>query len=136
MYLSINGKIDSGNIDARNWSSNAESEINLKGAELKATKAVKGNDGNIWLTSLNNIIVEDAKMETVNLPGAENTAGGNVQLLAGQKVSVGTTDIDAVGNVDFISQGNDIVVDKTTIDTPKATNATTIIPMPTSAYGL
>ena len=125
MVISLNGDIQSGNIDMRNWSTynkstEDNSQINLKGATLKATKAIKGNnDGNIWLTALNNIVVEDAKMETVNLPGAENTAGGNVYLLAGQKISVGTTDIDAVGNVDFISQGNDIVVDKTTIDTPK-----------------
>ena len=120
MMISLNGAIDSGNIDVRNYSENTGSEINLLGANLKATRAVKGNDGNIWLTSVNKIVAEDSKFETVNATGAESrTDGGNIRFLAGKKVSVGTSDFDAVGNVDFISQGHDVVVDKTTVDAAK-----------------
>ncbi len=119
MLISVNGDIKSGNIDMRNYSDNANSEINLLGATLKATKAVKGNDGNIWLTSMNKIVDEGSKIETVNATGAENVDGGNVRFLAGKKVSVGTNDIDAVGKVEFISQGHDVVVDKSTVDAAK-----------------
>ena len=124
LFISVNGKINSGNIDIRNYSNHAESEINTKGAELKATKAVKGNDGNIWLTSVNKIVSEDSKFTTANAEGAESRNGGNIVFLAGKKVSVGTADMDAVGNVNITSQGHDVVVDKTAIDTPKDINIT------------
>ena len=120
MTININGDIKSGNIDIRNLSTDAASEINLKGATLKATKAVSGNDGNIWLTAANNVIIEDSKIETVNFSdAAASRNGGNVLITAGKKVSVGTTDIDAVGNFDAISQGYDVVIDKSTVDTAK-----------------
>ncbi len=124
MYLSVNGNIQSGNIDIRNWSTNSDAEINLNGATLKATKAVQGNDGNIWLTAPNRIINEHSKITTVNATGAENVEGGNVRALAGQKLSFGTNDIDAVGNVDLISQSYDAVLDKSTVDTAKDVNVT------------
>ena len=119
MVVSLNGALESGNIDIRNYSNNEASEINLNGATLKATKAVEGNDGNIWLTASNKIVTEGTKFETVNQTGAEERNGGNVRFLAGKKVSIGTADIDAVGNVEITSQGNDIAVDKSTIDTAK-----------------
>ena len=123
MVIQLNGDIKSGNIDVRNMSTHADSQINLKGATLKATKAVSGNDGNIWLTASNKVVLEDAKLETVNYSdAAASRTGGNVQIVGTKKVSVGTTDIDAVGNVDIISQGTDVVVDKTTIDTAKNVN--------------
>ena len=119
MLLSVNGDIQSGNIDMRNYSTHNDSEINLNGATLKATKAVKGNDGNIWLTAMNKIVDEDSKVTTVNMSGAESRNGGNVLFLAGKKVSVGTNDIDAVGNVNLTSQGHDVVLDHSTVDTAK-----------------
>lgn len=119
MVVSLNGALESGNIDIRNYSNNEASEINLNGATLKATKAVEGNDGNIWLTASNKIVTEGTKFETVNQTGAEDRNGGNVRFLAGKKVSIGTADIDAVGNVEITSQGNDIAVDNSTIDTAK-----------------
>ena len=119
MTIGLNGTITSGNIDVRNYSNNVASEINLKDATLKATKAVAGNDGNIWLTAVNKVVVEDSNFTTANAAGAENVAGGNVVVLAGQKASVGTSKINAVGDVKITSQGNDVVVDKTTITTPK-----------------
>ncbi|MBQ9245288.1 filamentous hemagglutinin N-terminal domain-containing protein [bacterium] len=125
LYLSVNGDIKSGNIDLRNYSTNDGSEINLNGATLKAVKAVKGNDGNIWLTSLNKIVTEKSKFTTENMEGAEDRNGGNVVFLAGKKVSVGTDDIDAVGNVNLTSQNHDVVVGKqSTIDTAKDVNIT------------
>ena len=119
MTIGLNGTITSGNIDVRNYSNNEASEINLKDATLKATKAVAGNDGNIWLTAVNKVVVEDSTFTTANAAGAENVAGGDLVILAGKKVSVGSSNIDVVGNVKMTSQGHDVVVDKTTITTPK-----------------
>ena len=125
MILSVNGNLESGNIDLRNYSTNANSEINLKDANLKAVKAVKGNDGNIWLTASNKIVVEDSTFTTQNLSSEAATRnGGNVQFLAGKKLSVGTSGINAVGNVDMISQGHDTVIDNTAITSAKDINVT------------
>ncbi len=123
MVISINGDLESGNIDLRNYSTNANSQINLNGAKLKAVKAVKGNDGNIWLTASNRIITEDSTFTTTNYnENAATRDGGNVRFLAGKKLSVGTGNINAVGNVDMISQGYDAVIDNTTINTAKDVN--------------
>ena len=123
MFISINGDIQSGNIDVRNYSTNEASEINLKGATLKATKAVKGNDGNIWLTASNKIVAEDTTFETANYSDeAASRDGGNVRFLAGKKVSVGTSKIDSVGNVDVTSQNYDVVLDKTEVAAAKDVN--------------
>ncbi len=120
MVITLNGEIEAGNIDIRNYSTDSNSQINLKGAVLKATKAVSGNDGNIWLTAANDIIIEDSTLETVNYSAeASSVSGGNVRLLAGNKVSVGTTDIDSVGNVIITSQADDIAFDASTIDAAK-----------------
>ena len=119
MTLAVNGDITSGNIDIRNYSTHDGSEVNLKGATLKATKAINGNDGNIWLTAANKVVVEDSNFKTANAAGAENVAGGDLVILAGKKVSVGSSNVDVVGNVKMTSQGHDIVVDKTKITTPK-----------------
>ena len=125
MVLSVNGELKSGNIDLRNYSTNTGSEINLKDANLKAVKAVKGNDGNIWLTASNKIVVEDSNFTTTNLSAdAASRNGGNVQFLAGNKLSVGTSKVNAVGNVDMISQKHDAVIDNTTITTAKDVNVT------------
>ena len=120
MVINLNGEIKSGNIDIRNYSTDAASEINIKGAILKATKAVSGNDGNIWLTAANKVVIEDADIDTVNYSAdAASRNGGNLLITAGEKVSIGSTDIDVVGNVDVTSQGFDVVIDHTTIDSAK-----------------
>ena len=123
MYISMNGDIQSGNIDVRNYSTDEASEINLKGATLKATKAVLGNDGNIWLTASNKIVAEDSTFETANYSDeAATVEGGNVRFLAGKKVSVGTSKINSVGNVDVTSQNYDVVLDKTEVAAAKDVN--------------
>ena len=123
MYISMNGDIQSGNIDVRNYSTDEASEINLKGATLKATKAEKGNDGNIWLTASNKIVAEDSTFETANYSDeAATVEGGNVRFLAGKKVSVGTSKINSVGNVDVTSQNYDVVLDKTEVAAAKDVN--------------
>ena len=126
MLISINGDITSGNIDIRNYSSNADSQINIKDANLKAVKAVKGNDGNIWLTASNKVITESTKIETTNgTADASGRNGGNVQILAGEKVTVGSTDINAVGNIDIKSNGYDVVVGSgSTLTSAKDVNIT------------
>ncbi len=125
MLISVNGDITSGNIDIRNYSDNAASEINLKNATLKAVKAEKGNDGNIWLTANNKIITEGATLKTTNLTAAAaERNGGNVQILAGKKVSIGSSNINAVGNVDITSQAHQVVIDGTTIAAAKDINVT------------
>ena len=123
MFISINGDIQSGNIDVRNYSTDAGSEINLKGATLKATKAEKGNDGNIWLTASNKIVAEGTTFETANYSDAAATReSGNVRFLAGKKVSVGSSKINSVGNVDVTSQNYDVVLDKTEVVAAKDVN--------------
>ena len=125
MLISVNGDITSGNIDIRNYSDNAASEINLKNATLKAVKAEKGNDGNIWLTANNKIITEGATFKTTNLTAAAaERNGGNVQILAGKKVSIGSSNINSVGNVDITSQAHQVVIDGTTIAAAKDINVT------------
>ncbi len=120
MTISLNGAINAGNIDVRNYSSNADSQINLYGANLKAVKAVSGNDGNIWLTATNDVIVDGSKLETANYSDdAASRAGGNIQITAGNKVSVAASDIDAIGNIDASSQSYDVVIDNSTVDTAK-----------------
>ena len=120
MMIYLNGEIKAGNIDVRNFSANEASEININGGVLKAVKAVSGNDGNIWLTAANDVIINDAVLQTTNYSAdAASRNGGNILINAANKVSIGTSDIDAVGNVDILSQGYDVVVDKTTIDTAK-----------------
>ncbi len=119
MYIALNGDVNSGHIDVRNWSAydngvEDRSEINLNGATLKATKAVKGNDGNIWLTSVNSIVSENSKYN----------AGGDIRFLAGKKVSLKTSELNAAGNVDLISQANDVAVDETKITAAKDINIT------------
>ena len=120
MTIALNGEIKAGNIDARNYSSNAASDINLYGANLKAVKAVSGNDGNIWLTALNNVITEGSQLLTSNYSAeAASKAGGNVQIIAGNKVSLTSTGIGAVGDVTASSQNYDVVVDKSSIAAAK-----------------
>ncbi len=124
MTLNVNGDIKSGNIDIRNYSTNDASEINLKGATLKATKAAKGNDGNIWLTAANRIVTEGSSFQTVNQAGAEAKDGGNIKFTAGKKVSVGSSNLNAVGNIDITSQEQNVVVDASNLTAAKDINIT------------
>ena len=116
MTIALNGDITAGNIDVRNYSNNAESQINLNGATLKAVKAVSGNDGNIWLTALNNIILDKTTNYSADAAAIDK---GKVELLAGKKLSIAGSDIDAVGQVNLASDAYDVVIDSTTIDTAK-----------------
>jgi hypothetical protein len=127
MFISIKGDIEAGNIDIRNDSYNENSQINLNGATLKATKAEVGEDGNIWLTAANKIYIQDSSLETVNASdAAKDVAGGNIQILAGEKLSISSSDSDniasnlnAVGNVSLKSLNNTAVVDSTKISSAK-----------------
>lgn len=123
MMINLNGEILSGNIDIRNYSTAEGSEINLNGAVLKAVKAEKGNDGNIWLTAANKVIMEDANLNTVNYSDAAiSKKGGNVLVTAGEKVSVASTNIKAIGNIDLNAQSTDIVVESSNINADKDIN--------------
>lgn len=94
----INGTIESGNIDIRSASTHAESGIFVKNAVLKATKAVKGEDGNIFLTANNKVVVEDSTFTTDNQTVDANTVGtGKIAFLAGNKVSVNRSEFNTVG---------------------------------------
>ena len=120
MTISLNGEIKSGNIDARNYSTHKDAQINLYGANLKAVKAVSGNDGNIWLTATNDVIVENSQMVTSNYSdAAASRDGGNVKITAGRKVSIGKTGVSTVGNFDATSQTYDVVLDKSTVAAAK-----------------
>ncbi len=108
MIIQVNGDITSGNIDIRNGSTNADSQINLNGATLKAVKAEMGNDGNIWLTSGNKAIVG----------GSTLLAGGDIAIQANEKVTVASgypnadsSYLTANGNISLESKNGDTVVD-------------------------
>ena len=125
MVVSVNGELESGNIDIRNYSSNVDSEINLNGAALKATKAVLGNDGNIWLTASNKVVVDNSNLTTANYSdAAAANEGGNIRILAGNKASVTASKLNSVGKVEAIAQNGDSVIDNTTITAAKDVNVT------------
>ncbi len=110
MHIGINGEITSGNIDVRNYSKHNDSDLNVNGANLKAVKAQKGNDGNIWLIANNKVIVDNSKLTTVREDGAA-AEDANIVIKAGKKVSVGSSDLNAEGDIKISSSNNDIVVD-------------------------
>ncbi len=117
MVIGLNGTIESGHIDIRNTSENAESEINLAGATLKATKAEVGNDGNIWLTANNKIVIDDSKLETTNYSDAAALRDkGNIKISANKRVSIANTDINAVGDIDITSVKENIAFDNSRIN--------------------
>ena len=113
MVVSADGAIiDAGHIDIANYSSNADSQINLNGAVLKATKAVSGNDGNIWLTASNKVVIDGSNLKTVNYSDeAAANAGGDISIVAGQKASVKNSTLNAVRDIESISQQGDSVVE-------------------------
>ena len=102
MVIQVNGDITSGNIDIRNASTDVNSQITLK-----AVKAEKGNDGNIWLTSANKAIVGGSKL----------SAGGDILVQANEKVTVASgtegasSYLTAKGNITLDSKKGDTVVD-------------------------
>ena len=133
MLLSVNGEITSGNIDLRNHSTHSESDLNLNGAVLKAYKAEKGNDGNIWLTSNNKVTVANSKFTTAYDSNGNQTniaarvseknskdKLGNVVITAGNIADInGNSSIDAVGDVKITTantgDNNYLVLDNSTI---------------------
>ena len=125
MVVSVNGELESGNIDIRNYSSNVDSEINLNGAVLKATKAVTGNDGNIWLTASNKVVIDNSDLATTNYSDAAAAQeGGNIRILAGNKSSVTASKFNSVGKVEAIAQNGDSVIDNSTVTAAKDVNVT------------
>ncbi len=129
MIIQLNGDIEAGNIDVRNYSNNENSQLNVNGANLKAVKAVKGSDGNIWLTSLNNVIIGDSTITTLNATGAENVAdGGDVLIQASKKATLAghekQSNVNAVGNVTITSSKHDVVVDNAQVKAGKDINVT------------
>ncbi len=105
MTLFVGGELTSGNVDMRNMSTHKDSTINLNGAIVKATQAVSGNDGNIYLTANNKIIVDKSTLQTSNYSDAVKGNGGNILLQSGEKTSVIDSKFDSVNNV-LVSSAN------------------------------
>ena len=122
MTLYVGGQLTSGNIDARNLSTNAASEILVKDAVMKATQAVSGNDGNIYLTANNKIVVNDSQMETTKYSSDATADGANIRLYAGNKVTSIDSTYKAAGNTTFESVNNNVVVDNNTVTSTKDVN--------------
>ncbi len=116
MVVSVEGgsTLESGHIDIRNASNHKDSVLSIKGATLKATKAAKGNDGNIWLTSNNDILVEKANLQTAKNSDVTGL-GGEVRMTAGHKISVSDTKLTAAGNVVATSKNYDVVLDASNV---------------------
>ncbi|MCD7879636.1 MAG: filamentous hemagglutinin N-terminal domain-containing protein, partial [Candidatus Gastranaerophilales bacterium] len=139
MVIQLNGEINSGHIDVRNYSTDTDSEINLKGATLKATKAVSGNDGNIWLTASNKVVIEDSTLKsegTTNMGYSTATsldgnstvsigissmypiASGGIKIAAGNEVSIDSSTLKTGGNsINISSKNSDVIIDNTSVDT-------------------
>ncbi len=123
MMIYLNGEITSGNIDARNLSQNTGSEININGGTLKATKAVAGNDGNIWLTANNDIIIDSAKIDTVNISNqAASRNGGNLKIQGNGNVSLKNSNVNIVGDANLTSLTKNSIVDSSVVNSAKAVN--------------
>ncbi len=119
MTIQVNGEIVSGNIDIRNSSTNAASELNLNEATLKAVKAEVGNDGNVWLTAGNKAIVG----------GSNITADGEIRIQANNKVTVANNDkvtkgstLNAKGDIILDSLKGDAVVENSSLTAGKDIN--------------
>ena len=109
MVINLNGDIESGHIDVSNMSTDKDSIISITNkANLKATKATRGNDGNIWLTSTERILVDkQSNVETVK--------GGNIILNANNKVSISEgSKINSTGSLTIKSNTYDIAIDNST----------------------
>ena len=119
MTINVNGQLASGQIDIRNYSSNADSEVNMNGAALKAVKAVSGNDGNIWLTASNKVVIDNSALETANASGAASKAGGNISIVADKKASVKGSTLKAVGDIEVISNKADAIADSSNLTASK-----------------
>ncbi len=130
MRIYVDGEIDAGNIDIRNYSTSNKSmqegdkqivsgsiEV-MENAKLKATKAVRGNDGNIWLTAANRIVLNDANLTTVEGVGTQAVDGGNVKIQASNNASV-NADIKAAGNVSVKAGTGNAIVGGSNIVTSK-----------------
>ena len=114
MKILVNGTIESGNIDIRNRSVNSQSDINVGGdgiAVLRATKASKGNDGNIWLTSENDITMGHANLTTEN--------GGNIALTAGNNFSAQNSSFSTPGTVDIYAAKANAVLHNSSVEAGK-----------------
>lgn len=121
--ITINGTINSQNIDIINGSTNSASMIGLKNAVLKAEKAVLGQDGSIDLVSNSQIVIADSTLTTTNATGAAAKDGGRITLLADGNISVSNSALktaDGVGTtagrVGLSSTAGNIVVSKANID--------------------
>ena len=115
MMLFVGGELTSGNVDMRNMSTHEDSQINLNGAVVKATQAVSGNDGNIYLTANNKVVVDSSTLKTQNYSEAVTGNGGNIVLTAGKKTSVLNSNLDGVNNVLVSAVDGDTAVDTTAI---------------------
>ncbi len=119
MNIDAQGYIESGKVDIRNYSSHANSELNVFKGTIKAVKAVKGNDGSIWLTANNHVIVDDSNLITSNMAGAEAVDGGNIQILAGKTASVKDSNLTAVGNIKSESVNSNAIVENSIVNAGK-----------------
>ncbi len=125
MYIQANGTIEAGNIELLNKSSNTESYINLNGANLKAVRAVKGSDGNIYLEADNKIVTGgNSTLKTEIAADVQDvTEGGDIKFLAGNKVSVDSTEVTSKGSAEFKTKtSGDVVLENAKIGAKKDIN--------------
>ena len=123
MLLFVGGELTSGNVDMRNASTHDDSQINLNGAVVKATQAVSGNDGNIYLTANNKVVVDNSTLKTSNYSSAVTGNGGNIAIQSGKKTSTLNSKFDGVNDVLIHSVYGDTAVEGTEV---KAANTATI----------
>ncbi len=115
MTLFVGGELTSGNVDMRNMSTHKDSDINLNGAVIKATQAVSGNDGNVYLTANNKIVIDKSTIKTSNYSDAVNGNGGNILIQSGEKTSVKNSNFDSVNNVLVASANGESFIDATEV---------------------
>ena len=125
MKIQANGAITAGDIEIKNYSTHENSMINLNGAALKAVRAVKDSDGNIYLEAENKIITGGNSNLTTEIAADahEVTEGGDIKFIAGNKVSVDSTEINSKGSAEFKTKtSGDVVLENAKIGAEKDIN--------------
>ena len=99
--LITEGNINAGSVELVNASTHADSYLSVQGGStIKATSAVKGENGSIVLTANSNVAVNNAQLTTANkdTAAAANTNYANYVNITGKNVSLSNAGITTAGN--------------------------------------
>ncbi len=124
MYINLNGEIEAGNLEINHAATSGK--ISLNNAALKATKAVAGNDGNIYLKSANDIEINNSTVEgngnidvsadkDITVKNSELNAGGHLYSRAYYTTTIDNSKLTAQDYLDAASMGKTTVQNSSTV---------------------